>query len=166
LQQSYGASPDNDNDNVTKQLAYRGKLAHRDSALNMTNFSLESDDALALWVLNNQLFKPDMFLQSSASSHGYRYSEGAASGEKLFLTFPSSPSRFLRQMEESLAYASKASTKPVGSEPRTRGSIANSVDLAAFGYEHEHSALWRFDLAKMAQAYQSLMDKLRVERNP
>lgn len=165
-QSSYGNSPDNDTDQSTLDLAYKNKLAAPNTTL--INFYLASDDALELWEVNNRQFKPEVFYTSSAGDHAYKYFPGNPSGEKLFLTFLLDPNRNLTQMEEALAYAARSSTKAVGAEGNTRGSItqANSVDLSTYDYEDEHSGFWQFKLQKMKPAYDTLMDKLRVQRQP
>jgi hypothetical protein len=163
LQQSYGNSPDNDSDQPTQALAYKNKLSSVETTL--INFYLRSDDALELWVLNNSLYKPEVFYTTTGGDHAYKYHPGNASGQKLFLTFLFSASRNLEQLEESLAYAARSSTRTVGAEGRTAGSITSSVDLSGFGYENEHSGFWAFTLQKVKPAYDALMDKLRVQRN-
>ena len=86
----------------------------------------------------------------------------------MFLTFLLSSTRNLTQMEEALAYASRSSTKAVGAEGSTRGPVteANSIDLSTYGYEHEHNGFWAFRLKKIKPAYDTLMDELRVQRQP
>ncbi len=117
-------------------------------------------------MANNDLFKPEEFYQIAGRDHAYKYFPGNPSGEKLFLTFVLSPSRILEQLEELLAYAAKSSTRVVGAEPYTQGSVSTSVDQAVYGYEDEHSAFWAFDLQTMKSPYGRLMDELGLERNP
>jgi hypothetical protein len=164
LEQGYGNSPDDDTDPLTLNFAYKNKLIP--TSANLINFYLGSDDALKLWRDNNSLFKPQVFYEAADGDHAYKYYPGNPSGEKLFLTFVLSPTRILQRMEESLAYAAKSSTNAVGADGNTGGSVPVSVNLASFGYEHEHSAFWSFSLQKMATAYDSLMDNLQVEHNP
>jgi hypothetical protein len=165
LQQPYGNTPDHDSDPLTQALAYKNRFAAISTTL--INFYLQSDDALELWALNNQLYKPQPFITSTVGDHGYKYFPGNPPGQKLFLSFILNASRTLQQMEESLAYAARSSTKVVGAEGNARGPISkeNSIDLARFGYADEHSGFWAFSLQKMATAYDLLMDKLRVERS-
>lgn len=164
-QSSYGNSPDNDTDSPTQALAYKNRLASVSPTL--INFYLTSDDALGLWALNNTLYKPEVFYTIGGGDHAYKYYPGNPSGQKLFLTFLLSANRNLTQVEESLGYAARSSTKAVGAEGNTRGPISesNSIDLSTFGYEHEHSGFWKFSLQAMKPAYDTLMDKLRVQRN-
>ena len=163
LQQSFGNSPDNDIDPPTKALAYKDKLSSVSGRL--FNFYLTSDDALEKWVLNNSLFKPELIYESPQGYHGYFYSPGSASGNKLRLEFVSSPGRPLSQMEESLAYASKSSTFAIGAEGSASGSIAKNIDLStSFEYENTHSGPWEFPIQKIMPFYDRLMDELDIQR--
>jgi hypothetical protein len=165
LHQAFGAfSPDHDLDPGTQALAYKDKLANVGG--NLISFFLETDDALEAWVTNNQMFKPEEFYRVSGGDHAYKYYPGNPPGQKLFLTFLLSPDRILQQLEESLAYAAKSSTRAVGAEGNTHGSISLSVNQSGYGYEDEHSAFWAFDLQTMRSPYERLMDELGVERNP
>jgi hypothetical protein len=161
--QIVGNSPDSDTDEFTLALAYKDKFSTPNTTL--TNFYLETDTALARWIDNNTYFKPQVFYEAADGDHAYKYFPGNPAGERLFLTFVLSPRRTLQLMEESLAYACKASTKAVGAEGNARGSIASSVDLSGFGYVGEHSAFWSLTLQKMSPAYDTLLDKLQVDHN-
>jgi pimeloyl-ACP methyl ester carboxylesterase len=163
LQQPYGNSPDNDPDQPTQALAYKNKLSIVNT--NLINFYLATDDALDAWVANNSQYKPEVFAQVTGGDHAYKYFPGNPSGEKLFLTFLLSPSRNLQQMEESLAYAARSSTKAVGAEGNAQGSISVSINEASYGYQDEHSGFWKFTLQRMKPAYDRLMDELGVGRN-
>lgn len=165
LQQSYGNSPDNDLDQSTLALAYKGKLPGSENT-KFINFYLATDDALEAWVVNNSYFKPEVFAQVTGGDHAYKYFPGNPYGEKLFLTFIVSPKRNLQQMEESLAYAARSSTKAVGAEGNTQGSISVSINEADYGYQDEHSGFWQFNLQKMKLAYDRLMDEMGMQRNP
>lgn len=167
LHQSFGnESPDHDTDAATLALAYKNKLANVGNA-NIINFFLASDDALDLWRLNQELFRPNVFyaLQTGSVVFGYSYWSSGPSGQKLRLMFPIGPTRYLTQMEESLGYAAKSSTLAVGAEGRTGGSLGGAVDLGGAGYENEHSSFWKFNLQKMRVRYDTLMDELGVQRN-
>ena len=131
---------------------------------NLINFYLASDEALDRWRLNQIAFKPEHFSEFAGQDHAYKYFPGNPWGEKLFLTFILSPNRKLEQMEEALAYASKSSTLAAGAEGNANGEITSKVDQSNFGYQAEHSAFWVFRLQQLKTAYESLMDKLRVER--
>lgn len=166
LQQPFGSySPDHDTDSITQALAYKNKLASVGSKANIINFYLASDDALDAWRLNNEFFRPQIFYSISQNYHGYTYQDWNAPGEKLFIRFIISPTRYLTQMEESLGYAAKSSTYSVGAEGATGGSVAGSVNLGGPGYEDEHSSFWKFNLQKMKTRYNTLMDELGVQRN-
>lgn len=164
LHKSFGLdSPDHDIDQPTLALAYKNKLSGVNGTL--INFYLASDDALDLWRLNQENFRPQFFYSGAGADHAYKYYPGNPSGQKLFLTFVLNASRNLEQLEESLAYAAKSSTLAVGAEGNTSGSIDVPVNLANFGYEDEHSAPWVFTVQKMKGFFDRLMDELGIGRN-
>ncbi len=164
IRQNFGNTPDNDLDQATLQLAYKSKFSVM--SVRPVNFYLASDSALMVWVENNRAFKPEVFYETAGGDHAYKYFPGNPSGQKLFLSFILNSNRNLERMEESLAYAAKSSTLAVGAEGATQGSISHPVDLSEFGYESEHSAFWSFTLPTMSSAYDTLLDELRLERNP
>ena len=65
-----------------------------------------------------------------------------------------------------MPYADQSWSKVIGADSRTAGAVRASVDLnASFGFGDEHSAEFNRKIQQLKPFYDTLMDKLRVDRN-
>ncbi|MDX1679440.1 MAG: alpha/beta hydrolase, partial [Akkermansiaceae bacterium] len=118
LHEVKGPFPDDDQDPITKSLGYDLKFNVPGNTV-FTNFYLPNDKALANWVYNNRLFKPNKYLLEinpvgfKFGVQGYYYTPDEAPGAKLQFKGLGDPDRYLRSFHEAAAYAVRSKTKAV-----------------------------------------------------
>ncbi len=140
---------------MTGALAYRGRLS--DVSGNLVNLYLPQDSATTYaWEFNNRVFKPFA---------GFFYDRGEVDGYKLWKN-EDGTRRSLTDAEEAMPYADQSWGKVAGAESRTAGAVKSSVDLnASFDFADEHSAEFNWSIQQLQPFYDTLLDKLRVDRN-
>ncbi len=163
-------TPDDDPDDGTRALAYRGRLESVSG--NLVNFYLPQDEATTTaWEFNQYAQKPMRFagIPPLVGFTGYSYDPQRAAGSKIQLSFVLSAGRLIQTPFEVMTMANQSRTKAVGAEPRTRGSIAPiSVDMNQLGmnFRVEHSAEFVFSIQQLKLFYNELLRTFDIERNP
>jgi len=160
-------TPDNDPDQATRALAYRGQI--RKATGNLINFFLPQDQATArAWEFNNDRFKPC----NPGGSSKYYYDINAPSGRKLGLGFMWTVGRFVRTPHEAMAFVDQSPTKAVGAEERARGMIARTFDLSVpffgsqNGFGDEHNAEFSRNIQELQSFYRTLLNQLNEKEQP
>jgi hypothetical protein len=166
-------TPNDDPDPATVALSYQGRLANVSG--NLVNFFLPADSALGAWELNNDSpeggrfalvgSKPHQWPEGSLDRAGYWYQRAAISGQKLRVVREEG-NRTLAVPGEAMAFAVQASSLAVGAEGRTRGSIAECVDLSTYGFDSVHSAEFLFTVQQTRDFYGMLLLKFGVAIQP
>lgn len=170
------ASPDDDPDDATRNLAYRGMLKDIGQNGNLILFYLPNDSATSnAWELNNDLTKP-----SGTLSGYFRYNRNAQPGQKLYKDDGAGLHDHLwLSRSESATYACRTWGKAAGAEFRTQGAIAaaNRVDLSSPtfalpgetepGFGDEHSGQFTARIQQLKPFYDELMSRLDIgDPNP
>lgn len=169
-------SPDDDPDSATRNLAYRGMLNNIGQNCNLINFYLEADQATSYaWEINNDTTKP-----SGPLAGHFRYNRSNPNGQKLYKDYGGGIYDYMwLSRYESMSFACRTWGKAVGAEGRTEGAIpaSSKVNLgsATFqlpgesqgsGFGDEHSGQFNDSIQYLKLFYDTLLDKLQVERNP
>ena len=163
-------SPDDDPDSLTRSLAYRGRF--RNVSGNLVNFFLPLDYATFIpWEIDNDQSKPP----DGQWVTNFGYLRTAASGQKLYKYQGVELDHYLRDPYEAMPYACRSWGKTAGAFGATAGSIASSVDLSnstyqlpgqqESGFGDQHSGEFNASIQQLKPFYDTLMDKLRVQRN-
>ncbi|MEY3480791.1 MAG: hypothetical protein RIQ71_1566 [Verrucomicrobiota bacterium] len=170
-------TPDDDSDQATRNLAYRGALKNIGQNGNLILFYLPNDNATSYaWELNNAVTKPP-----GQMSGIFRYARNNPSGEKLFKDYGGGTHvPFLgAQRHEAMSYACRTWGKAAGAEQQTQGAIsaANRVNLGSApfqlpgedtnsGFGDEHSGQFKANIQSLKPFHDALMDELQLPRNP
>ncbi|MEI6033433.1 MAG: hypothetical protein WCS65_04010, partial [Verrucomicrobiae bacterium] len=169
------ASPDDDPDASTRNMAYPGMLKDIGQNGNLVLFYLPNDAATSYaWELNNDLTKP-----SGTLSGQFRYDRNAQPGQKLYRDFGGGLHEYSwTSRRESASFACRTWGKAAGADGRTQGSIseAGRVDLSGPtfalpgetepGFGDEHSGQFTVRIQSLKTFYDTLMDELQLPRNP
>jgi hypothetical protein len=155
-------TPDDDPDPPTRALAYRGRLKTA-TAPNLVSFFLPRDFAVSYaWEINNDQTKPP----GGAFVKHFAYKRDNPTRQKLYKYTGVSLDYFLTDPNEAQPYACRTWAKAVGAEERTAGAVDGKVNLDAdFNFDQEHSAEFNFNIQKLTDFYNTLLDRLRIPRN-
>ncbi len=169
-------SPDDDPDQITRGLAYRGMLKDIGGQnCNLINFYLETDEATSYaWEINNDVTKPSGLLSGQ-----FRYKRNNPNGQKLYKDYGGGLYDYMwLSRYESMSFACRTWGKAAGAEAQTEGAIpaANKVNLgsSAFqlpgeqlpGFGDEHSGEFNANIQNLKPFYDTLLDEFEVPRNP
>jgi len=165
------ASPDDDPDDATRNMAYRGMLKDIGQNGNLILFYLPNDAATSnAWELNNDLTKP-----SGTLSGQFRYDRNGQPGQKLYRDFGGGIHEYSwASRRESATFACRTWGKAAGADGRTQGAIseAGRVDLSGPefalpgetepGFGDEHSGQFTARIQQLKPFYDELMFKLNI----
>ncbi len=162
-------TPDTDPQaNIRSTFGLQNKFNESPSMPRMFSFVLPDDSALGLWVLNNQLSKPD------SSGHSYYYQETPIAPNlayKLFQTPLSGQPRPVNFQPEAFGYVTKSLTRAAGAESRTSGAIDGVHNMASWGsnashagFGSEHSAQWKWNNQSTHLFWRMLSDELQLNK--
>jgi len=168
------ASPDNDSDLITRDLAYRGTL--KNAAATLVNFFLPADYATSFaWEINNDQTKPPS--SDTIFDKNFEYNPAGSSGAKLYKFHDDPFTGFLvidytiTNKFEAMAFACRTWGKAVGAWGTTEGVIhpGNKVDLSDplvgggdKGFDQEHSAEFDRRIQVLKPFYDRLLQTLDV----
>jgi len=157
-------TPDDDDDIITRSLAYRGQLAQVQG--NLINFCLPEDRATTLaWEFNNDSLKPTL---------GFGYERNAMPGSKLRKLEAPGVYRPLTDPEEAMPYADQSWSKAAGAEPRTAGVVGATTNLSdeqyslsggSGGFNDEHGAEFDRSYQQLQTFYRDLLRRLNLPQN-
>ena len=168
-------TPDDDPDQATGDLAYRGRFSSL--GVNLVSFYLERDYATFMpWEVNNDQTKPEGGLLAA----NFRYLRNNPNGEKLYKYIPVFPALEILDYYltgkpyEAMSYACSTWGKAVGAQNIARGALtpANNVDLsgASFalpgesfsGFGDEHSGQFNANIQFLKLFYDTLINKFEI----
>lgn len=164
-------SPDDDLDETTRNMAYRGALKNIGQNGNLILFYLPNDEATSYaWELNNDITKPSGFL----SGH-FRYNRSGQSGQKLYKDYGEGLyDYFWTSRRETMSFACRTWSKAAGADGRTQGAIEEEkrVDLSEpqyqlpgeqlSGFGDEHSGQFKARIQNLKLFYDELMFRLNI----
>lgn len=177
-------TPDGDPGPETRQLAYRGRLQNIPG--NLVNFFQPEDYATSYaWEINNDQTKPE----GGAFAANFHYAPDNPDGQRLYkyqlVPLPVPPGgtvelldHYLEDPFEAMPYACHTWGKAAGAWGPTAGKLdpANAVNLGSATYQlpdqsktgfgEDHSAEFNARIQDLKAFYDTLLDKLRVPRNP
>jgi len=168
-------SPDDDPDEATRTMSYRGALKDIGPNGNLILFFQPNDRATSYaWELNNDITKPAGFL----AGH-FRYERSNPSGEKLFKDYGGGLyDYFWSSRRESMTFACRTWGKAAGADGRTQGAIAegNRVNLSnaqyqlpeaqTSGFGDQHSGQFDSNIQSLKPFYDEFLRQFDIPRNP
>jgi hypothetical protein len=160
-------TPDTDPQaNIRDTFGFNNKFNENSALPQMFSFVLPEDSALDLWVLNNQVSKPD------SGGHSYYYQETPIAPNisyKLFQAAPNANPREVTQQPEGFGYVTKSLTRTAGAELRTGDAIGGSHDMSSWGvganhagFGDEHSAQWKWNNQSTCLFWEMLSEELQL----
>lgn len=125
------------------------------------NFGLGPDHALGVWDLNNQLFKPQIFLDLSH----YQYMPENSVGRKLeYVGYSVSIiPRAVSSVPEAMGYVTQSRSHAAGAKGEIGNRVVSYVDMGEFGFEEEHSAQWVFSFQRSHQFWREVLTKFGID---
>jgi hypothetical protein len=154
---SLSSTPDTDTDPATQALGLRNKF--NNNRTTYINYYLPDDDALQTWIANQQINKPELFLNSA-----YAYDPNESSGSKLHYSEGSifQTRRNITRLPEAMGHVTKSRSHAAGALGHTNGSISSKVGMDSFGFEDEHSAEWNWSLSASYRFWRQLFDSFDI----
>ncbi len=146
-------TPDTNANPWLRQYGLNNKFNYNN--LQMHNFTLSEDNALSTWILNNQIFKPEL------STYSYKPHDTSLTWPLNFQPF-GIPPRPVYSLPEAMSYVTKSLTAPVGRTPSTRGAIDSTVGMDSW-FVDLHSAQWRLNYLQTNQFWFNLKKELRLD---
>ncbi len=155
---SLSSTPDTDTDPATQALGLRNKF--NNNRTTYINYYLPDDDALQTWIANQQINKPELFLNSA-----YAYNPNEPPGSKLYYTDGSifQTRRNITRLPEAMGHVTKSRSHAAGALGHTNGSISSKVGMDSFGFEDEHSAEWNWSLPASYRFWRQLFDSFDIK---
>lgn len=151
---SSSSTPDTDSDPAT--VAFGLKNRFNDNLTTRINYYLPKDEALASWVANQVLNKPELFTFS-----GYYYDPSDTPGNKIY--YGALPARRnVTSLAEAMGHVVKSRSDAVGAVGNTNGSISSKVGMDGFGFDKEHSAEWNWSLTSSYKFWRKLFVSFQI----
>jgi hypothetical protein len=148
---SLNNTPDTDSNPVTQALGLKNRF--NDSLTTRINYYLPKDEALAAWIGNNQLLKPDT---------RYNYEPNRVIGKKLWYTDLWNVQRDVTNLAEAMGHVVKSRSDAVGAVGYAGGSVSSAVNMNTYGFEEEHSAQWNWSLTSSYNFWRELFDSYDI----
>lgn len=135
----------------------------------IVNFGLVPDEALKVWDLNNQLFKPEKTV--AAGGKGYNYFPGGLDGHELAYGIQADPGdvfqelRPVTSLSEAMGYVTQSRSKAMGAKEKIGNRVVSFVNMGEGGFEFgvKHSAQWVFSIHKNYPFWKEVLKKFQVD---
>jgi hypothetical protein len=151
---SASSTPDTDSDPATAAFGLKNRF--NDNLTTRINYYLPKDEALASWVANQALNKPEWFTFSS-----YYYDPSDTPGNKIY--YGALPARRnVTSLAEAMGHVVKSRSDAVGAVGNTNGSISSKVGMDGFGFDKEHSAEWNWSLTSSYKFWRKLFVSFQI----
>ena len=154
------ATPDTDSNSYIREIyGLYNKFAnpHITTNVEMINFGLPKDSALASWSINNSLQKADTLL-------GYQYLDSGGLFRPRGLTHGDiRNNRTVSSLSEAMGFVTQSRSRTAGAELATRGSISKHVDMnTEFNFGTEHSAQFQFNYLASQKFWSRIFDAFKL----
>jgi hypothetical protein len=153
---SLSDTPDTDSDPATKAFGLKNRF--NDALTTRINYYLPKDEALASWVLNQEVNKPEWFIGSR-----YVYDQAETPGNKIYYKSGGIfPTRSNVTLAEAFGHVVRSRSDAVGAVGNANGSISSKVGMDGFGFGSEHNAEWNWSLTTGYKFWRKLFDSFDI----